>query len=103
MELYLADAFPNARRIVLAEWFYSKVLTLIFSIMVVLTIIKTPSSNWNAQTLLEIAGCDQIVSPTHWQRSQFPSEIRKNISVIHEGIDVNTLRAIKNSLLALVS
>ena len=40
-----------------------------------------------------------IKSYLHSQRSQFPSEIRRNISVIHEGIDVSALRAIKIVLL----
>tara|TARA_Y100001954_G_scaffold91506_2_gene100204 strand:- start:597 stop:1826 length:1230 start_codon:yes stop_codon:yes gene_type:complete len=97
--LYLADAFPDARRIVLAEWFYNAKGSDVDFLNhgCVDNNKQLRLRTWNAQTLLEIAGCDQIVSPTHWQRSQFPSEIRKNISVIHEGIDVSTLRAIKNS------
>ena len=50
---------------------------------------------WNSQTLLEIAGCDKVVTPTHWQRSQFPPEIRSNISVLHEGINQKFLRSIR--------
>ncbi len=43
----------------------------------------------NAATLLALAECDQGVSPTHWQRSTYPSEYQDKIAVIHEGVDVN--------------
>ena len=32
---------------------------------------------------------DLGLSPTHWQASTYPADVRKNISVIHDGIDVN--------------
>ena len=31
---------------------------------------------WNAHILAEMAGCDQVVTPTSWQRSQFPKSER---------------------------
>ena len=41
----------------------------------------------NASTLLALASCDAALSPTHWQKSTFPSDFHHRIEVIHEGID----------------
>ena len=87
--LYLADAFPNARRIVLAEWYYnskgSDVDFLNHGVVDSDRCLRLRT--WNAHLLAEIAGCDQIVTPTQWQRLQFPQELRENIAVVQEGID----------------
>ena len=44
---------------------------------------------WNAEVLLEMSSLDAIVTPTHWQRDQFPVLLRDKISVIHEGVECN--------------
>ena len=95
--LYLSDAFPQARRIVLAEWYYNAVGSDVDFLRkgVVDANRRLRLRTWNAQTLLEIAGCTRIVTPTLWQKSQFPVEIQKNISVIHEGIDYKHLSLLK--------
>ncbi len=41
----------------------------------------------NALHLLSIESCDQGVSPTQWQRDQFPDVYRDKIAVIHDGIN----------------
>ena len=46
----------------------------------------------NASTLLALADCDFGVSPTAWQRATFPDKYREQISVIHEGIDVDIFK-----------
>ncbi len=43
----------------------------------------------NASQLLGLADGDHGLSPTEWQRSTFPTELRAKIKVIHEGIDVD--------------
>lgn len=43
----------------------------------------------NAPILIDLVNCDQGVSPTQWQRSQFPSEFHSKISVLHDGIDID--------------
>jgi len=42
----------------------------------------------NANNMLQFPSMDAGLSPTHWQASTYPSDIRQNISVIHDGIDV---------------
>jgi glycosyltransferase involved in cell wall biosynthesis len=46
----------------------------------------------NAATLLALADCTMGVSPTSWQRSTFPAEYQRKISVIHEGVDTDIVR-----------
>ena len=91
--LYLSDAFPEAKRIGLFEWFYR-------SVGADVDFLRKGSveldralrlRTWNAQTLLELADCDLGVVPTQWQLQQFPSHVASKLQVIHEGIDVEAL------------
>ncbi|MCT7961047.1 glycosyltransferase family 4 protein [Laspinema sp. D1] len=41
----------------------------------------------NAPILIDLASSDWGVSPTYWQRSQFPPEFHSKISVVHDGVD----------------
>ena len=52
-----------------------------------LKITKLCLRTWNAETLLECSTLDKIVTPTKWQRDQFPPFLRDHIDVIHEGVD----------------
>jgi glycosyltransferase involved in cell wall biosynthesis len=41
----------------------------------------------NAPILIDLYSCDWGLSPTYWQRSQFPPEFHSKISVMHDGVD----------------
>jgi glycosyltransferase involved in cell wall biosynthesis len=41
----------------------------------------------NSLQLLSLEGSDWGVSPTHWQRQQFPKDFLHRVSVIHDGIN----------------
>ena len=41
----------------------------------------------NASQVLGLLDADRGLSPTHWQKSTFPAELRDKIDVVHEGID----------------
>jgi glycosyltransferase involved in cell wall biosynthesis len=43
----------------------------------------------NAVGLLSFDACDWGNTPTHWQRSLHPPELRARITAIHEGVDTN--------------
>jgi glycosyltransferase involved in cell wall biosynthesis len=45
----------------------------------------------NSINLLGMDGADWGVSPTEWQKSRYPDYFRPRISVIHEGVDTDTL------------
>lgn len=41
----------------------------------------------NAPILLDLYSCDRALSPTFWQRQQFPREYHSKITVLHDGVD----------------
>ncbi|MDD3435827.1 MAG: glycosyltransferase [Candidatus Gastranaerophilales bacterium] len=43
----------------------------------------------NAQLLLDLSSCDAGITPTYWQREQFPKEFHHKIKVLHDGVDTN--------------
>jgi len=57
----------------------------------------------NASTLLALADSDIGISPTAWQRSTFPEEYQRRISVIHEGIDVDAIKPNHDAIFRLPS
>ena len=44
------------------------------------------------QHLLAIEAADRAVSPTEWQKAQFPAAYQPKIEVIHDGIDCDVVR-----------
>lgn len=44
----------------------------------------------NSGLLVDLASCDAAITPTQWQKQQFPKEFHNKISVIHDGIDTET-------------
>lgn len=43
----------------------------------------------NAAILLDLVSCDRALSPTQWQKQQFPQELQTKIKVLHDGVDTN--------------
>jgi glycosyltransferase involved in cell wall biosynthesis len=41
----------------------------------------------NTPILTDLYSCDRGLSPTYWQRQQFPREYHSKISVLHDGVD----------------
>lgn len=91
--LYLGDAFPKAKRISLFEWYYNAFGSDVDFLQkgVVEADRQLRLRSWNAQLLLELADCDAAVVPTAWQRQQFPEALRSQLTLIHEGVDVELL------------
>jgi len=89
--LFVRDVFPEARHLTYAEFFYRTTGadsgfdpefagsgTDEARIKVVAR---------SAHLLQAAVVADAAVSPTEWQASTFPAELRRKISVIHDGID----------------
>ena len=95
---YLKDCFPSAYRVGLAEWYYnssnSDVDFLDDSSLTEDQILR--NRTWNAEILLEMSSLDKIITPTYWQKSQFPSFIQPSIDVLHEGVDFPHLSILKD-------
>jgi glycosyltransferase involved in cell wall biosynthesis len=97
--LYLRDAFPKARRIGLFEWYYNAFGSDVDFLQQggLEPDRQLRIRTWNAQVLLELADCDVCVTPTHWQRQQFPAFLRSKLQVIHEGIDTRYLATLRQA------
>ncbi|MBE9216974.1 glycosyltransferase family 4 protein [Plectonema cf. radiosum LEGE 06105] len=89
--LFIKDAFPEASLLCYFEWFYQAHGTdADFDPIDPLT----PDDEAririkNAPILLDLYSCDRGLSPTYWQRQQFPLEYQSKITVFHDGIDTN--------------
>jgi glycosyltransferase involved in cell wall biosynthesis len=89
--MYVKDVFPKARLICLLEWYYHARGTdadfLDPKKMTEDDVLRIRSRN--APILSDIAAMDWGVSPTSWQKSQFPMQFRNRISAIHDGVDTD--------------
>ena len=94
---YLSEAFPRARRIGLFEWYYNAFGADVDFLQHgrVDADRQLKLRSWNAQILLELGACHQWVTPTQWQRQQFPEAFRDRFAVIHEGIDTVQLAGLR--------
>ncbi|MBD2212335.1 glycosyltransferase [Nostoc linckia FACHB-104] len=101
--LFMKDAFPNTPLICYFEWFYHAYgsdadfdPTDPLSVDDVARIrVK------NSPILIDLYTCDRGLSPTYWQRSQFPPEFHSKISVLHDGVDTEFFKPHPNAKLVL--
>jgi glycosyltransferase involved in cell wall biosynthesis len=92
--LFIKDVFPEARLIAYFEFFYQAVGADVGFDP------EFPASAdsrhklriRNSTQLHALAECDAGISPTAWQRSTYPAREQPRIRVIHEGIDLDTVR-----------
>ena len=92
--LFLKDVWPNARLGIYCEFFYNAEGADVgfdaeFRSSEVGDVGRLRLKNTNHLLHLEMA--DAGLSPTQWQASTFPVRWQKNITVIHDGIDTQTL------------
>lgn len=101
--LYLKDVFPKARRIGFFEWYYRSGPDSDVHFLHNLHGQEVPLDRamrlrtWNAVTLLELAQCDAFVTPTQFQRQQFPEPFRDRFHLIHEGVNVSFLQTLREA------
>lgn len=97
---YLNDAFPKARRAGLFEWYYNAFGSDVDFLRkgAVEPDRQLRLRTWNAQTLLELAAVDLAITPTRWQKQQFPARFGSHLDVIHEGIDWQHLEQLRQSI-----
>ena len=89
--LFLKDVYPQARIVTYAEYFHNGEGPLIgfdpeFPANRDTRLIARIRSSGQ---LVLLAQSDAAISPTEWQKSQYPEAFRDRISVIHEGVDTN--------------
>lgn len=101
--LFMKDTFPQAPLLCYFEWYYHAYGS---------DASFDPSDPINADDeaririknapiLLDLVACDRGLSPTNWQRSQFPAEFQSKIKVHHDGIDTSYFKPLPNAKLFL--
>lgn len=92
--LFIRDVFPAARLIAYFEFFYRPVGA---DVGFDPEYPATADDRFrlrirNSTQLHALSECDAGISPTQWQRSTYPAREQPRIRVIHEGIDLDTVR-----------
>ncbi len=87
--LFIKDIFPKAELLCFFEWFYHAHGTdADFDPKEPLTVDDEARIRIkNTPILTDLYSCDRGLSPTQWQKQQFPSEFHRKITVRHDGID----------------
>lgn len=93
--VFLAEPFPNARRIVFSEMFYQgrggdidfdgEFITPTFEMILA-------GTSKNAVMALALSQADAIVCPTPYQASTHPDVFRARTHLIHEGVDTQAIQ-----------
>lgn len=89
--LYLRDAFPSARLLGYFEWYYRGEGgdAAFLSEGPLGADARCRLRTRNADILLELVAADQAITPTEFQRRQFPPVLRDRIAVLHDGVDTS--------------
>ncbi|MBO4301524.1 MAG: glycosyltransferase [Desulfovibrio sp.] len=96
--LFVRNVWPKARYVIYAEWYYNLEgqevnfdpgmprLTEEKELRLTLK---------NTCFMHALADCDAAIAPTEWQKSRFPAWAQDRITVIHDGLDIKELAAVK--------
>lgn len=92
--LFIKDIFPKAKLLCYFEWFYHAHGTdADFDPKEPLTADDEARIRIkNTPILTDLYSCDRGLSPTYWQRQQFPPEYQSKLTVCHDGIDTKFFR-----------
>jgi glycosyltransferase involved in cell wall biosynthesis len=101
--LYMKDIFPTAKLLCYFEWFYNAIGSdSDFDPADPLQIDDYPRLRTrNAPILLDLYSSDRGLTPTHWQKSQFPKEFHPKLHVLHDGVDTDYFQPQPKSKLVL--
>lgn len=88
--LFVKDIFPNVPLICYCEWIDSPDSPAIkFGGKEINDSYKEQLRCENASKISVLARADGCISPTEWQKSQFPKEFHHKIQVIHDGVNTD--------------
>ena len=89
--LYLKELWPKAKFIGYFEWYYrSSGSDVGFGNKERISPDNSSKIHtYNAPILMDLATCDRSITPTHWQRKQFPQKWQEEIDVIFDGVDTD--------------
>lgn len=87
--LYVKDAFPDTRLVGYFEWYYRGRGSDADYLGECTEDDALRLRTRNANLLLELAQCDAALTPTAFQRAQFPAMAADRLAVLHDGVDTD--------------
>jgi glycosyltransferase involved in cell wall biosynthesis len=87
--MFMKDIFPDVPLICYFEWFYNSDGGDVGFNRKINENDRARTRCLNSHLLVDLYTCDKGISPTKWQKEQFPKEFHDKIEVLHEGIDIN--------------
>jgi len=101
--LFVKDIFPNAPLLSYFEWYYNaRGSDADFDPDEPLSADDFPRLRTkNTPIMLDLVNCDWGLSPTQWQKSQFPPIFQPKITALHDGVDTNFFKPEPNAKLVL--
>lgn len=97
--LFIKEIFPNTPFIGYFEW-YNKYENSVGDFGKTLSLAEKASIKFtNSHIIQDLCDADAGISPTHWQKSQFPEHFRDKIEVIFDGVDPRFFKPDKDAKL----
>lgn len=98
LNMFMKDIFPDVPLISYSEWFYNmEGADIGFDGKTFSDEFKSEVRCKNSHILVDLYSCDAAITPTHWQKSQFPKEFQDKIKVLHDGIDTEACKPDSNA------
>lgn len=96
--LFMKDIFPDVPLLNYFEWFYNaEGADVGFDGKVLNEDGRAKLRCKNSHLLVDLYSCDAGISPTQWQKDQFPKEFHKKIKVLHDGVDTEFFKPDNNA------
>lgn len=95
--LFVKEVFPDVPYVAHLEWYYNPVNSDVdFGGKELDIDAKASLKIKNSHILQDLVSCDYGISPTQWQKAQFPAAFADKIKVMHEGIDIDFCKPNEN-------
>lgn len=98
LTMFMKDVFPEVPILTYFEWFWNAEGAVVgFDGTKLSADKKAELRASNAQTLIDLCACDGGITPTNWQKQQFPKDFYDKIKVIHDGVDTEICKPDSNA------
>lgn len=96
--MFIKDVFPEVPLLCYFEWFYnSEGADIGFNGEAQDEDKRANTRCKNSHLYIDLDICDAGISPTNWQKSQFPRKFQDDIRVLHDGVDTDFCRPDNNA------
>lgn len=96
--MFMKDLFKDVPMVSYCEWFYnSDSEDVKYSRIILSDTDKAAIRCKNSKLLMELDACNAGISPTEWQKCQFPKEYQSKITVMYDGINTDYFKPNKSA------